>query len=136
MTKENSYQDHPQKVNETHQINHAIYSAYLQTPTATALNPRVSIYITTIYTVSTATTNVPRVASLQPAIWMDSCSFPNTEYLGVDVHLGGATAMPRSKQHTTPSTLVLHILERVHNIRDTSQAAKTAKTRAPGTIIY
>jgi len=39
--------------------------------------------------------------------------------------------MPRRKQNTTPPTLMLHILERIHNIRDTPQAAQAAKTSCP-----
>lgn len=56
--------------------------------------------------------------------------------LRVDVHLGGAAAMPRSKQHTAAPTLVLHILERVHKVRDTSQAHQAAQTGSPSAITY
>jgi hypothetical protein len=54
--------------------------------------------------------------------------------LRVDVHLSRAAAMPRCQQNTTASTLMLHVLEGVHNIGNASQAAETAETCGPCTI--
>ena len=55
--------------------------------------------------------------------------------LGVDVHLGGAAAMPRRKQDAAASALVLHVLERVHDVGNAAQAAETAETGAPCTRV-
>jgi len=53
--------------------------------------------------------------------------------LGVNVHLGGAAAMPRRQQDTAAAALVLHVLERVHDVGNAAQAAETAETGAPCT---
>lgn len=55
-----------------------------------------------------------------------------TTHLRMDVHLGSSATMPGCQQHTASSALVLDILERVHNVWDTSQAAETAETQSPG----
>ena len=46
--------------------------------------------------------------------------------LGVDVHLGGAAAVPGGKQDTATSALVLHILHRVHHVGNAAQANQAA----------
>jgi hypothetical protein len=57
-----------------------------------------------------------------------------TTRLGVDVHLGGAGAMPSSEQHTATTALMLNILERVHHIRNAAQAGQAAETKSPSAI--
>ena len=52
----------------------------------------------------------------------------------MNMHLGRPAAMPRRQQHTTPSTLVLYVLEAVHDVGDASETAKTAETGGPCTI--
>jgi hypothetical protein len=43
--------------------------------------------------------------------------------------------MPRRQQYTTSSTLVLHVLGRAYQVRNTSEAREAAETSGPGTII-
>ena len=53
----------------------------------------------------------------------------------MDMHLGRPATMPRSQQDTTPSTLMLHVLEGIHNIRNTAEAETAAETCGPCTRI-
>jgi hypothetical protein len=57
-----------------------------------------------------------------------------TLLLVVNVHLGSTAAMPRCKQHAASSTLVLHVLGRAHQVRNTSEAREAAKTSRPCTV--
>jgi hypothetical protein len=50
----------------------------------------------------------------------------------VDVHLGGATAMPGGKQDAAATALVGDILHAVHDIGNASEAGETAETESPG----
>lgn len=50
------------------------------------------------------------------------------------MHLSGAAAVPCSKQHTAAAALVLHVLERVHDVRDAAQAEQAAETESPRAI--
>lgn len=48
------------------------------------------------------------------------------------MHLRSPATMPRSKQHAAAPTLVLYVLERIHGVRDTSQAeCEAADTEGP-----
>jgi len=51
------------------------------------------------------------------------------------MNLGGAAAVPGRKQHAAPSTFMLDVLERVHNVGNASEAAETAEAKSPSTII-
>lgn len=53
-------------------------------------------------------------------------------HLSVNVHLSRAAAVPCCKQHTTTTAFMGHILERVHQIGDTTQAEAETKTHSPG----
>lgn len=48
------------------------------------------------------------------------------------MNLGASATVPSRKKHATATALVLDILERVHHIRNASQAAEAAKTESPG----
>ena len=50
----------------------------------------------------------------------------------MNMHLRRPTPMPRRQQHATPSTLVLHILCRIHHVRDTTAQRKQAESNGPG----
>jgi hypothetical protein len=50
------------------------------------------------------------------------------------MHLRSTATMPRRQQHTTPTTLVLHILCRVHHVRDTAAQREKAESQSPGTV--
>jgi hypothetical protein len=71
--------------------------------------------------------NLPRRyaprANLQPRIH---------RHLGVDVHLGGAAAMPGGKQDAAATALVGDILHAVHDIGNASEAGETAEAESPG----
>ena len=60
---------------------------------------------------------------------------PKFARLAVDVDLGGTAAVPGSEQHAAAATLVLNILERVHEVRDTAEADETAETKSPSTRV-
>ena len=47
------------------------------------------------------------------------------------MNLGGAAAVPGRKQHAAPSTFMLDVLERVHNVGNASEAAETAEAKSP-----
>jgi len=47
--------------------------------------------------------------------------------------LSGSAPVPGSEQDTTPSALVLDILERVHQVGNAAQAEEAAKTKGPST---
>lgn len=52
----------------------------------------------------------------------------------MNMHLGRPTTMPRRQQHTTPPTLMLHILCRIHHVGDTTAQGEKTETDGPGTI--
>jgi hypothetical protein len=52
-------------------------------------------------------------------------------HLAVDVDLGGSATVPGSEQHTTAAASVLDVLERVHEIRNASQAGEAAEAESP-----
>lgn len=52
----------------------------------------------------------------------------------MDVHLGGAAAMPGSEQDTALSALMLNVLERVHDVRNAAETEQAAETESPSTI--
>jgi hypothetical protein len=51
------------------------------------------------------------------------------------MHLRRSAAMPCRQQNATPSTFVLHVLERVHKIGNAAQAEETAETGGPRTVL-
>ena len=53
----------------------------------------------------------------------------------MDVHLGGAAAMPCGKEHTAATALVLYILERVHHVGNAAQADEAAETKSPSATV-
>jgi len=50
----------------------------------------------------------------------------------MNMHLRRPTAMPRRQQHTTPSTLMLHILCRTHHVGDTTAQGEETESDSPG----
>ena len=58
----------------------------------------------------------------------------NSLHLRVDVHLGGARAMPGSEEHAAAAALVLDVLERVHDIGNAAQADEAAETESPSAV--
>lgn len=51
--------------------------------------------------------------------------------LRVDVYFGGTAAVPGGKEHTTAPTLVLNVLERIHDIRNASETEAAAEKASP-----
>lgn len=51
----------------------------------------------------------------------------------MDMYLSGTAPVPCSEQNTTLSALMLHIFERVHEIRDAAETETEAETEGPGT---
>lgn len=47
------------------------------------------------------------------------------------MHLCRAAAMPGGQQHAAASTLVLDILEAVHDVGDAAEQAETAEAQGP-----
>lgn len=56
---------------------------------------------------------------------------PKREHLRVDMHLRGATAMPRREQHAAAAAFVLDILQAVHHVGDAAETGEAAEAEGP-----
>lgn len=77
-------------------------------------------------------------SAAEPSITVKPTSTPTAvqvhSTLRVDVHLGGAAAMPRRQQHAAAPALVRNVLEAVHDVRDAAQTAEAAEAEGPGAV--
>lgn len=51
------------------------------------------------------------------------------------MHLSRAAAMPRREQYAAAAALVRDVLEAVHDVRNTAEAAQAAQAEGPGTTM-